>query len=355
MVKIRFAEAVLSRDYNFMADGDPSKYSWVGNFLSVNGDARVLTCPSSSVIAGDTINEMLGRADQSPGNFPPPSQRDGGLFTSLIDPLTGNDRLVASEKRDGVVRNALEKGLYSNYQASWFFVRGELLIDDNGDVQPTGCNGMWSGLRSDPAVGKATCTGPMSHGLGARADIPMSSIPWLSEAGRSSGNSALLRLDPQTYSLDSAGCLIDGAVLYSNKNWGPAYFTSGKLCHLNEGFEGKETFRVENLEVLKYPTINEVPGLDSADLNSVGGPMILQDTRSWRPAHGSRSWVLMGDGSVKTLTDLNGDGYFNPGFSISKDQTDLSYQHGPCEMDTWECYSGALLWKPRTCIIPDKN
>ena len=61
--------------------------------------------------------------------------------------------------------------------------------------------------------------------------------------------------------------------------------------------------------------------------------------------------LLMADGSVKTITDLNGDGFLNPGFPIAQGGTDtrdvlsqaVGYVDGTVEMPAFSVYNGVLL------------
>ncbi len=52
----------------------------------------------------------------------------------------------------------------------------------------------------------------------------------------------------------------------------------------------------------------------------------------------------MADGSVKTLTDLNGDGYFNPGFPVAAATSSTDgYADNVCEINAFEVFTGTML------------
>jgi hypothetical protein len=61
--------------------------------------------------------------------------------------------------------------------------------------------------------------------------------------------------------------------------------------------------------------------------------------------------LLMADGSVKTITDLNNDGFLNPGFPIAQSGSDtrdvlsqaVGYVDGTVEMARFNVYNGVLL------------
>ena len=75
--------------------------------------------------------------------------------------------------------------------------------------------------------------------------------------------------------------------------------------------------------------------------------LILQDTRDWYAWHGDSANVLMADGSVKQIHDLNGDKFFNPGFpvdpSIPNAAETVGYTDGTCEINAFEVFTGTFL------------
>jgi prepilin-type processing-associated H-X9-DG protein len=79
------------------------------------------------------------------------------------------------------------------------------------------------------------------------------------------------------------------------------------------------------------------------------GTLIAQDMRDWFSVHGPSANVLMADGSVRGLSDTNGDGYFNPGFEQASGATaalrnrDNGYTDGAVEVNWLEVFSGVVL------------
>jgi prepilin-type processing-associated H-X9-DG protein len=75
--------------------------------------------------------------------------------------------------------------------------------------------------------------------------------------------------------------------------------------------------------------------------------LCLQDTRGWAPVHRNSCNLLMADGSVKSIHDLNGDGFLNPGFPVepadAKLKPALGYTDGKVEMSSAEVFSGTFL------------
>jgi prepilin-type processing-associated H-X9-DG protein len=76
----------------------------------------------------------------------------------------------------------------------------------------------------------------------------------------------------------------------------------------------------------------------------------LQDTRDFGTVHGSGSQksvnILMADGSVKTIYDVNGDGYINPGFTGPFTPATASsdgFTNDECEVDPADMWNGPYL------------
>ena len=71
----------------------------------------------------------------------------------------------------------------------------------------------------------------------------------------------------------------------------------------------------------------------------------MQDTRDFFAVHGKGGNVLFADGSVRVLEDVNGDGYFNPGFNVPTTATseETGYLDGFCEVNPWDMYPGTFL------------
>jgi prepilin-type processing-associated H-X9-DG protein len=84
----------------------------------------------------------------------------------------------------------------------------------------------------------------------------------------------------------------------------------------------------------------------------------LQDYRDFGPVHGGGRGgacnILFADGSIKSFTDTTGDGYLNPGFDISTNNTTTAqiagtgYVDNVIELDRGEIFSGVFIEKFNT-------
>lgn len=145
---------------------------------------------------------------------------------------------------------------------------------------------------------------------------------------------------------------------------GPAvYDSTGPSIKLIQGASGT-VLDLAAIQPTSYPQPGEVVGHGgvgnnettyqsntgdwSATLGGAGlAKLCLQDTRAWSPVHRGSCNLLMADGSVKSVDDLNGDGFLNPGFPVEPGDNPASgsvgYLDGTVEMSSFEVFSGTYL------------
>ncbi|MFN5531860.1 MAG: H-X9-DG-CTERM domain-containing protein, partial [Planctomycetaceae bacterium] len=145
--------------------------------------------------------------------------------------------------------------------------------------------------------------------------------------------------------------LVQGAQLAETFCDGPMYWDGTDRCKLLKSSTGL----IPLLSVIpqRFPTSGTIVDatvegtLASTTALDTASRLVLQDTRDWFAHHGDTANVLMADGSVKELVDLNGDKFFNPGVPVSGSVAALAdsvgYTDGTCEINSFEIYVGALL------------
>ncbi|MEI7700379.1 MAG: DUF1559 domain-containing protein [Planctomycetia bacterium] len=350
------AGRICSGAYDFQRDGDPTLYSWVGNVMDVNGGLPgKMLCPSNESKGYEKLNDMTGRALTSSTAFPPLNQRAGTFFNAIFDATAGTTTIAAGATRDLMVQKLVQGGLNSNYASSWFMVRGQNLYagsTTSGDPQlmnATKCKSLWTGTKSAPTTGNPTCTGPLTITQISKSDVPGSSIPLMGDAQVGDAKEAVLALAGTVPSLDEARELKQGARLCESFNDGPSCVVSASIKNL-DSYSAQDGLDVEFYVPSKYPQVGETNTDDTVYASvkaNTPGILFLQDTRDWTAVHGKQANMLMADGSVKTLVDLNGDGYFNPGFNATGMSSDKDgYTAGPCEISSFEVFCGTWLSIP---------
>ena len=325
-------------------------YSWVGNIASVSGGKpHDMICPSNPLQGSEALSDMCDYLDWSGAESIQFLNRSGPM---VIESITQqNSRVVQTWIRD--------KGLNTNYASSWFMVRGQLVgppID--GTPNPGGGPGFaWLYVDCDKLIRPASwpyyeerrtkVTGPLTQHQLSYSTVPASNIPLLGDA--SAGDEILTDADhlnsqsSGVTSLDPQGRLRDGTQLAVSSGAGPAYFGSSN-------------------GVWKIPQFKDGLSVDDAFLNDGVTPLTAshyspqngyyQDTRCWVATHRNSANLLMADGSVKTLADINGDSYFNPGFTNEGTgfpqftAENSGYSSNLKEIDDFHVYSGVWLADP---------
>ncbi|OYW23267.1 MAG: hypothetical protein B7Z55_03710 [Planctomycetales bacterium 12-60-4] len=103
------------------------------------------------------------------------------------------------------------------------------------------------------------------------------------------------------------------------------------------------TLKVQNVVPKAYPSVGE--SVVEANYKATNGTFLyLQDTRDWYAWHRGNANILMFDGAVRVVNDINGDGYFNPGFTATGGTSESAgYTDAVCEMNSFEIFNGIFL------------
>jgi len=331
------AKRICSGQFDVKRDGDPMSYSWVGNVITVKGGLPAdMLCPSSEFFGSEKLNDALG-GDTSNGSAAPTAQSLNGPFYTAMIPAASDQNL-----RAGVLKTFItEKGMNTNYAGSWFMSRGALLLTGS-----TGTDGGFTvnGLKCKSLVfssadQRPTCTGPLTQIQISNSDVPSNNIPLLGDAAPGDANEAVLNaaLLGSVTSLDRLGKLVAGSRLAETANDGPAQVSNSsvKLMDNTAGLNGAVASVYVPVTFAKVGDSN------------VGKTDYYQDNRDWYATHRNGANLLMADGSVKTLFDLNGDRFFNPGFDATGMTAERDgYTAGPTEISSFDVFSGVFLTNP---------
>ena len=338
-------ERLSTGAYDAKRDGCPDTYGWIADMRKINaGLGNELRCPSNTVRGLEKLNDLLGVVGSS-GSSVTPVDRVGavicGQFTEAGGSLAGGDL-----QRIALVGNMIKEGYNTNYASSWFAVRTATLTANSA----SGNNTLLWGRVKDFGGSQ----GPLTRRFMDTCDIPSSNLPLLGDAAPGDSDEAVLSntiVDLDGKSVDSG--LVQGSRLGESFNDGPATWDSGttQLALLHD-VAGTAANGIESDVVVPefYPSVGTRTATPPTDYNpspAGAGPLWLQDTRDWFAVHGNTANVLMADGSVKELVDLNGDGFFNPGFPVVGDPTDLAdrvgYTDDTCEINSFEVFCGPVL------------
>lgn len=280
--------AFCSGNFDWFRDGAVTEIGWVADLNIGNFIPSKMTCPSNSGQLSETYETLfnattsgylsdncVNRAGSMPKTLP-----DGTLQKNACREIIESGLGAGSEARRAFIEQRIYlKGYSTNYTASWFLVRGGVVLDQNtGNPKPAypGC--------ATPAdlSNRAYCTGPLKQSVLDSSKAPAMLVPLL-------GDGALA--GPATMSMGNvpAGSMLTKAI------------TGGPRLKAASGGD------------FAVPAPSS-PRNGANGWWAVWNKNVLQDYRDFRPAHRGVAMILFADGSVRSFTDNNDDGLLNNGF-----------------------------------------
>ena len=343
-------------------DGSPDRYGLVADMISLNaGLPNDLRCPTNELRGIEKLNDFIGLTPTS-GSGSMPTERVGiygKWFSQIWDQgtaISGTPK-VTGAARAAVVADMVKNGYNTNYATSWFMVRGQARIQATTSTAAGAFIDASSGFKEYQDT-----LGPLTIRQMTGGEIPSNNIPMMGDAAPGDADEAFL-----TDTLVGTD-LVAGARLGEAFNDGPAYWdTANEAVVLVKGSRTSLGNSGDGLPVgsVLIDTEGGKVWPDTGDIetsaNSIArakavsglsgaGSMVLQDTRDWAAVHAGQLNLLMADGSVKSITDLNGDGFLNPGFPVvgaTKTAAELAesvgYTDSTVEMSAFQVFNGVML------------
>ncbi len=344
--------------FDIQRDGCPDTWGWVADLVNIGaclpGQMLDPSSPESGLGNFQTMLSMGGAIAASPvdggiaqqmgsGTCGTSASFSGTAWTGLFA-ATSNDSL---QRSDYLARFLAGKGYNTNYATSWYLVRGGIQVAQG----TTSDSWVFTGTYS--AKGPGATLGPLTKRVLGNAVVPSSIIPLLADAAQGSnlnvneaimGNPGIVKNPVNYYNEGNspaadttvATFIMAGTATAGSYNPGPAYYDpSLGIVPLAAGQATDVTAQVQC----------ERSGGNCPVANSAAGHGWLQDTRAWGAVHAGTCNVLMADGSVKSFTDQDGDGYLNPGFPVTAASPAVGYQSSVIELPAAEIYSGMFLEK----------
>ena len=344
------AGRLSSGAFDFKRDGSPDQFGWAADIASLGaGSAHAMRCPTNELRGSEKLNDMIGLTNTSGVTTLPP-ERVGvygkyfgkyfaaGTTAAKATPDTNPNTGVAYTQLD-IVTEAVQAGYNTNYASSWFAVRGQPRFVINTAVTTVqGSAGFKDFLDT---------TGPLTVRQLEGSDVPSNNIPLLGDAAPGDSNEAILS------NTIRGTDLVAGARMAESFNDGPAFINAtNRVALVGADFEALAVMATQwpTAGVVETSTTSlaRVPGTATAVAGA--SSLVLQDTRDWFAVHRGSCNLLMADGSVKSVADLNGDGFLNPGFPVdasTESRADLStkvgYVDGTVELAAFDVFSGVLL------------
>ena len=269
--------------FDWKRDGAVTEFGWVADLVSEGGiPVGEMRCGANDAQISATYKDLLKLNAASPNakcvdwlGSPAKTLPDGTEQKNPCRAIAGLPGL--STQRVGVVAQEIYlKSFNTNYTASWVLVRSQPRLDKDGNLAPNPkvCQG---DIRS-----RAATQGPLSSAVLDASGVPSNFVPML---GCGAPSSSFLEADIYDVPAGSPMTLT---------------FTGGPKI--------SSTFQVPSFA-------NGTPRTGANGWWAAWNKQCLQDYRGFNPVHGGICNVLMADGSVSQVRDLNGDGFLNNGFT----------------------------------------
>lgn len=284
-------QAFCTGAFDWRADGSVVDVGWVADLVRLEIPVGDMLCPANPARVSETYDDLL--------NWQPPAESGCGVdyAGSLPQTLPDGSQLVnpcrkiisgaAGDRRALVEAEILQRKFNTNYVASWFLVRSEVVLDHSGNPKmiraDAGCS---NSIRS-----RNTTAGPLKLGSLDQATCPASALPLLADAAAVKSLSAPL------------GSFGAGEPLAKSFTNGPVVKAPGPVSGLS-------------MQPLDEPRFgSSYPQGGATGWWAVWNRWVLQDYRALAPVHAGTCNILFADGSVRSFADLNRDDFLDNGFS----------------------------------------
>lgn len=308
--------AFCSGAFDLERDGVPTEIGWVADLVRRGVLVSEMRCPSNSALVSSAIEQVLTI----------PLTGHTGLDSVHVDRLgsvefvnemgqtirnvsrvivNGSMAPSSAERSETIQQKMIEQGYNTNFAASWFMTRTQVVMNDEGGLRPA--SEAWVTDDADSGLdarGTNVTKGPLSTNILDTAQASGSSVPLLCDAAVVGFLSA------------NVGPIPSGSFFTTALVGGPI----GNRTMVDNDADGTaETASTFFLDLPPFPSgVSPAPG--SVPREGAAGWLktwnhdTRQDYRGMNPLHQGTANVLMADGSVQAITDLNNDGFINNGF-----------------------------------------
>ncbi|WP_246114341.1 DUF1559 family PulG-like putative transporter [Rubripirellula tenax] len=293
--------AFCSGGFDVERDGVPTEQGWVADLVRRGVLVSEMRCPSSGATTSKAIEQLLTipiadlqATDCVDRLGSEEHTNEMGQQIKNICRKIADDNLapLSDERAELIQQQMLDQGYNTNFAASWFLLRSELRLDADGNADPTDA----TCTDTDPR-GRNVTKGVLTTRILDSASASSSTVPLLCDAAAAGSLSTTIGelLGGSFYATGIVGSPVGNRVMVDNDADGTA-----------------ETSSTFFMSLPSFPASTPREGA-SGWLKSWNHDT-RQDYRGMSPLHLGTANVLMADGSVRALTDVNNDGFINNGF-----------------------------------------
>ncbi|MFK8114101.1 MAG: DUF1559 domain-containing protein [Rubripirellula sp.] len=294
-----------SGSFNIERDGVPTEIGWVADLVDRGTLVGEMRCPTSGATTSKTIEKLFTLPISELSNTDCVDRLGSEAYTNELgqevknvvrEIVDGSLAPASAERAEVINRKMLKQGYNTNYAASWFLLRSDVVLDPNGNLLSTDPNCSDMDLK-----GKNVTRGPLTTRLLDIGKASSSTVPLLCDAAAS----GILSGD--------IGDLLGGG-FYTTPIVGGPIGSHRRIDSTGDGVRDKD-----NPNYMQVPSFGPSVPRAGADGWLKGWAYdTRQDYRGMSPIHeGGVCNVLMADGSVRGITDENNDGFINNGFQQS--------------------------------------
>lgn len=293
--------AFCSGAFDLQRDGVPTETGWVADLVTRGVLVSEMRCPTTIAETSKAIEDLLTLPTADFNQNDCHDRLGSSSYTDEMGQAVTNicrkiadDALAPSSVGRGTLidEKLLQQGYNTNFAASWFFVRSEFRLDEDGN--PTARN---SGCTDTDPKGTNLTRGPLTTKVLDGGKAPSSTVPLLCDAAVTGFLSAQVgdMASGSLYTTSMVGSPIGNRVMVDNDANGSAETTSSHFMELPTFTSGTSREGASGwLKTWNHDT--------------------RQDYRGMLPVHRGVVNVLMADGSVQGIVDANNDGFINNGF-----------------------------------------
>ena len=366
---------MCSGQNDYFRDGSLDTYGWAADLVN-SGNAVVgdMLCPSNPAQATEKLNELLGNStgdtdEPAWGNTHARMQEgaarllvDTSVF-DLADQVSFNTAIAWDNPATVNVETSVDPTIYvgsqfvdrgymTNYASGYYLSRTQPRVAESATVNSVVAqDGLATGSSRFKELGGTV--GPLKLNVLDKGRVPASQVAILGDGGPGDIDEAVLAANVPNSKVE----LPQGMLLTETANDGPGYFDTGAASGAGRiSLISRGAFMDANRDCERgeATTVNCLPATGTSALATAApGVVYLQDTRDWFGLHLGSANILMADGSVRNVVDINGDGYLNPGFPIPDGFADgpdgatnvsrTGYSDDTLEMPPAEFFNGVFL------------
>ena len=311
-------DAFCSGNFDLIRDGVPTEIGWVADVVTRDSIPSEMLCPSNGAFTSSAIEQVL---TLDVANFVDDPCVDrlgrekyvnsqGVEVKNICRTIKDGSIAPRSEARRTLIQEKMiENGYNTNYAATWFLTRSELLLDQDGNPKPTG------GCTDTNPKNRGVTRGPLTSAMVTSGKAPASTVPLLCDGA------------PAGFLSEPIGELV--GVMYARAMVGSPIGSRLLLDTDNDGVG--ETSSGFHLSTPVFPPNHPRTGLTG--WYRTWSAETRQDYKGLGVFHGGVANILMADGHVAALYDSNQDGFINNGFDATAYNGQQLWTSGDLEAD----------------------